>query len=174
MGHVWQASCAVKLVFFGGVQKAPPRYFEPTKSPVWIGLNRGPSLYFFHEIFDPASKRGRRLLKHYDEGRRYDPLIHGLDLETLMEDEDNFLDCEVGVEEDPAHVTRGTVHGDLGEARDPWGSAYWRPFAPRKDHIYDYCHEVVFLVAPHSNSLHVHMKLPCSSLLLTSPRTPQL
>ena len=91
----------------------------------------------------------------------YDPLIDDLDLETLMEDEDEFLDCEVGVEEeDPVHVTR-----DPGQARDPWGSAYWRAFAPRTDHVYVYRHEVVFLAAPHSNSPRVHVKLPCSSLL---------
>ena len=31
-----------------------------------ISSNRGPGLYFFHEILDLASKRGRHLLKHYD------------------------------------------------------------------------------------------------------------
>ena len=37
-------------------------------------------------------------------------MLDDLDLKTLIEDEDEFLDCEVGVEEeDPAHETRGTV-----------------------------------------------------------------
>ena len=37
-------------------------------------------------------------------------MLDDLDLKTLMVDEDEFLDCEVGVEEeDPAHETRGTV-----------------------------------------------------------------
>ena len=41
-----------------------------------------------------------------------------------MEDEDEFFDCEVGVEEeDPAHETRGNV-ATQEKPRDPWGSAY--------------------------------------------------
>ena len=37
-------------------------------------------------------------------------MLDDLELTTLMEDEDEFLDCEVGVEEeDPGHDTRGTV-----------------------------------------------------------------
>ena len=37
-------------------------------------------------------------------------MLDDLDLKTLMEDEDEFLDFEVGVEEeDPAHETRATV-----------------------------------------------------------------
>ena len=46
-----------------------------------------------------------------DEGSMYDPLLDNIDLETLMEEGDEFLDPVAGMveEEDPAHETRGDV-----------------------------------------------------------------
>ena len=85
-------------------------------------------------------------------------MLDDLDLKTLMEDEDEFLDCEVGVEEeDPTHETRGTV----ATWEKVVGSAYWRSFAPRTDRVYDCWVACSYRLSFHtiySDCIHVLMK----------------